>query len=496
MTKGEGGSSRRGRTLDRWMAVPRRLALRVPLRFRVVAMVALIQLGLFGLGGYAMLNNARQSTREEIQSSLLLARRYAIATVATLVQGSEREQVLRHLPSHLQQPRHVRLHVIDSTGNKVVPTAVMADHAGKESGAVPAWFAALIAVPTEWAELPIMVDGRRYGTIVITTEPQDEIAEVWADLTALLPILIATYLLLLAALYLAVVRALRPLAEIGGALAALEAGNYRVRVSEALSPDLLPIARGCNALASGLERAVAEKDRLNRQMVTLQDSERKHIAMELHDEFGPCLFGIKVEASSLAKAALGLPNGTGMAERARSILEIADLMQESNRSLLRRLRPMAIGQLPLHQVLDDLIRGLAARRPEVDFEVEIDSSIEQASETTALTIYRVVQEAITNALRHADPRRLEVSVTRRAVPEKGDGPKVFWYTVRVADDGRGMRQDHPTGAGIHGMRERVASLAGELDIRPGAGGGTVITARLPEPEAMRSALPELDAIAA
>lgn len=443
------------------------------LRVRIVAVVLAVELVVLAGTGYQMLLNAREAVQDEVAASLTLARHFAIAAVGSLLRDNEPKIAVQYLPTLLQQPRHVRLHVVDaSRGNRLPIPAIAPDEPDPYA---PAWFEWLIGVAPESQTIPIAVGGQNYGAIVITTEPRDEISEVWIDLSELLRISVIACLALMALLYIAVSYSLRPLAAITGALKALQQGNYRVRIPSIATPDLAAIGQGCNTLAASLEHALAEKDLLNRRLIKLQDTERKNIALELHDEFGPCLFSIKAEADSLVKEGGRITGGEVFVERAESILGIVSMMQMSNRALLCRLRPMAIGQLPLAQVLADLVRGFAARSREVTWSVRIDHGLGSFDDSVEITIYRVVQEAITNALRHAAPQRIDVSVGRR---EPGIKPGRF--RVRIADDGTGLAPDQFEGMGMTGMRERVESLGGRLRIRMRQGGGTVVAAMIPD----------------
>ena len=121
----------------------------------------------------------------------------------------------------------------------------------------PEWFARLIGIPSDTQTIPIEVGGRKYGAIVIASEPGDEIAEVWTDLSELLRLWVTACLGLTVLLYAAIGYWLRPLATVNGALRALQAGNYRVRVPPIATPDLAAIGHGCNSLATMVRMTVA-----------------------------------------------------------------------------------------------------------------------------------------------------------------------------------------------------------------------------------------------
>src|SRR5262249_60427633 len=114
----------------------------------------------------------------------------------------------------------------------------------------------------------------------------------------------------------------------------------------------------CKGLAQGSAAWRAENAELNRRLLTAQDDERKRPAPELHDEVGPSLFGLKANASSIASAAAGLPEPVGvkLMQRVRDSLAIIEHLQAINRSMLNRLRPMALGHVPLRDLLAELVQ--------------------------------------------------------------------------------------------------------------------------------------------
>ena len=102
---------------------------------------------------------------------------------------------------------------------------------------------------------------------------------------------------------------------------------------------------------------------LNRRVITAQDDERRRTALELHDEVGPSLFGLKVNAASIATAAAALPgpDARAVTERVRDLTAIIDHLQGINRGILNRLRPMALGHVPLQEMLQELVRDRAGQ---------------------------------------------------------------------------------------------------------------------------------------
>ena len=114
---------------------------------------------------------------------------------------------------------------------------------------------------------------------------------------------------------------------------------------------------------------------LNRRLITAQDDERRRTALELHDEVGPSLFGLKANAASIAKAAGALPEHPArvVGTRARPPA-IIDHLQSINRSMLNRLRPMALGHVPLDEILGELVHDRARQHPHIAFTHHVERS--------------------------------------------------------------------------------------------------------------------------
>ena len=228
-----------------------------------------------------------------------------------------------------------------------------------------------------------------------------------------------------------------------------------------------PIAAGVDDLAQALARAQADRARLQRRVVTRGDEERKAVARDLHDEMGPCLFGLRVEADALREAA---PT-PAIAAHAQAIARIAEEIARVNRALLGDLRPAAIGQLPLAAVLADYVADLGRRFPDLEIGLDLAPGLPEPDEATALTLFRILQEGTTNALRHAGASRVSVRLWT----------DLAHWRMELRDNGRGMAPGAREGTGLTGMRERITLLGGDLRLFSGAG-GTTIAASLPLPQ--------------
>ena len=258
-------------------------------------------------------------------------------------------------------------------------------------------------------------------------------------------------------------RALQPIQSLEDAITSIEAGHYDTRVAPGGSPELAAICGKLNHLASVLETAVEDKRRLAERLVSLQDVERKEIAHDLHDEFGPYLFALRAHASSLRQLADGsaqtyapfkAPDLDALRRHIGAISEQVNALQQSNRRVLERLRPVGLAELGLTDALAALTRLWRETHPGVAIETAISPAHGARGETAELTIYRVIQEALTNVFRHARATHVAISVA----------PAAEATLVRICDNGEGLAADHRQGFGMIGMRERVLALGGTMTV--------------------------------
>jgi two-component system sensor histidine kinase UhpB len=451
-------------------------------RAQLLLTVILIELVAAAIAGGVTIVKARTSTGIEIDASMNLAEVLVRETINLMPQDTPADRFLESLPLQQRFARHVRIAVRDAAGQAVTtrPMQGGAETNGRTRAPAPAWFAALISPPIERRELPVVHKGERLGSVVITGEPADEIAEVWENLTALATVATLVSLVMAGILYLLFGRVLGPLTALGAGLRDLERRSFGVRLPRPKARELVAITDRFNALAGALEAARAENAALYGRLITTQDDERRNTARELHDEVGPSLFGLKANAGSIATAAGALPDASARAaveERARDILAIVDHLQTVNRSLLTRLRPMALGHVPLADLLADMVRERARQSPQIAFAFAAGRLRPSYDDAVDLTIYRCVQEGLTNATRHAEADNIRVTLDE-APGEEASAARI---ELAIEDDGRGIDPQAPAGFGLRGMQERVRALGGACTLEAAAGGGTRVRVVIPLP---------------
>jgi two-component system, NarL family, sensor histidine kinase UhpB len=403
----------------------------------------------------------------EDQSVIRLAREFIEMIVADLNEAPDPDARLNQIARDLSRLRHVSIALRDEAGSPLTQPRTDADD---DTRAPPAWFVSLIHPEQTAVSVPVSIHGKP-GSLLITSHPDDEIAEVWDAIVTQLEVGSAIALALFLVMMNVVGRALAPLQSLADVMAELEDGRYQARVAPGGAPELAAICTKLNHLAATLSEAIEDKRRLAERTVSLQDVERKEIARELHDEFGPYLFSLRAHASALAKQADGrAPNAEAVRKHGSAMLEQINALQQFNRRVLERLRPVGLAELGLRQALESLSRLWRESHPDVAIETVISPALGVTGETADLTIYRIVQEALTNVFRHAGATSVNV-VIEPVAQSASDGRSCA--RVRVSDNGRGMEPGQKLGFGLVGMRERILALGGTLNVVSGDGGLTV-----------------------
>lgn len=210
---------------------------------------------------------------------------------------------------------------------------------------------------------------------------------------------------------------------------------------------------------------------LMRQLMQVQEEERRLLARDLHDELGQLLTGIEVRAEFVARHA----KRAAVRTAAEDIIRDLRLMFDASHDTLFRLRPATLDTLGLAAALTELIDQWD-QCADIGCTLQIEGPLDHLDELHAIAIYRLVQEGLTNALRHGKADRMMVNVNCDS-PHHGDAGRVL---VEIVDNGKGLpEQGKSGGLGIIGMRERVHALGGSFSMTNITGGGVRIEALLP-----------------
>jgi len=236
-----------------------------------------------------------------------------------------------------------------------------------------------------------------------------------------------------------------------------------------------------------LERVLAEQrqreqgiiedlQRLAVHVVEVQDAERRRIACELHDEVGQSLSAVNLELATAQRRLQRAGFDEGMLEDARALTDAA---LRDVRNLSQLLHPSVLDDLGLGAALRSLTTGMA-RRAGVRIDLVDETCGERLPVNIERTVYRIVQEGTSNALRHGRAAGIAIRLAR----EGGE------LVLDIADDGvgfdttRARSHDEDRGLGVLGMRERINQLGGSFAIDSAPGRGTRLSARVPLPQAV------------
>ncbi len=220
-----------------------------------------------------------------------------------------------------------------------------------------------------------------------------------------------------------------------------------------------------------LAEALAENRQLAQQHVRLQESTQKHLARELHDELGQYTNAIKLDAVAIQRnpdcsCAACMP-------AAARIVDAVDHMHGVVSDIVRRLRPAGLDELGLLAALEQCVTHWRQRMPDTSILLTVNGDFDELGELRTLTLYRLVQEALTNVSRHSAARRVEVRMTRHR-NKAGDD-----INVEIVDDGSPGTQPYRPGFGLSSMRERVEMLGGTFVVGATSQGGFSVAAHLP-----------------
>jgi signal transduction histidine kinase len=255
-------------------------------------------------------------------------------------------------------------------------------------------------------------------------------------------------------------------ASLSGSLAiALAAGLLLVLASMAY---ILRLERQTRGRYRELAQSRHELERLSARLVDAQEAERRAISRELHDEVGQSLGALLVD---LGRLSTNLPADTvHLREQLDHMKSVAERTVGTVRDIALLLRPSMLDDLGLAAALEWQGREVS-RRSEMEVAVEPENISEELPDEYKICIYRLVQEALHNAVRHSQARNAKVRVFT-----SGTG-----IAVEVSDDGRGFDPRRSRGLGILGMEERVKRLGGSLTVKSAPGQGTLLSAELPLP---------------
>lgn len=341
----------------------------------------------------------------------------------------------------------------------------------------PQWFANLVQPAPMRSELKF-----NDSTLTIRSDPSRAVLDGWDDTVALARFGIIALVLGSALVFWLTGRATRPFRKIAAGLEGMGSGDYRRRLPDFHVREARKIASAFNAAAQAIEenldarreataaklRAEYESSLAAAVRERLED-ERRRLARELHDETSQSLTAIRAMATALGRARAEDP--AAVRETAGVIADIAGRLYAAVHEMIPRLDAPEFEHIDLADAIAERVDGWRREYPGVAIRAGVELPVDGLGGSYLLAAYRIVQEAVTNACRHAAATSIDIRVDH--------SPTALCVTVR--DNGRGLAADwqRPGHYGVRSMRERAETFGGTLSVENLAEGGVRVSASLP-----------------
>ncbi|WP_438391466.1 ATP-binding protein [Caballeronia sp. DA-9] len=244
------------------------------------------------------------------------------------------------------------------------------------------------------------------------------------------------------------------------------------------------------ALEAKAASLLAENRRLASESIGAQENERRHLARELHDELGQYLNAIALDAGRIRDlSAHDQARSEPEVHRlALAVMQSASTVYRQIGGMIRRLRPIGLDEFGLPSALEHCVESWRERLPQASFTLTVDGDFSNLADVVNITLYRLVQEGLTNVSKFARNSRVEIYLVRTSDNTNNTRASRGEIVVTMTDDGPGVDLTKPrAGLGLIGMRERVEALGGEFHVASQPDGGFLFCARVP----VQAGLPDL-----
>ena len=435
-----------------------------------LAIALLSALGLICMISFILID-AKPRMDVENASTMLLTETLIRASLVPLLESNDPKDGLHRLIGELKYLRHASVSLASHKQDV---------NRSYQSKIENTWLSGWNGLHITPLRIPLEVHGQLLDTIVITPRPGDEFSELLETIFRIFEWGAVISVFTLALTWLIINRSLRPVHTLRDAMLRMSSGEFNLRVPEVGPPEIKSICGSLNVLAAALQVTRQDNKRLTADMIMIQDEERRDIARELHDELGPYLFTMRTEASLISRELEKPEIDQARVQRLNGeILGHLDLLQQTNRRVLERLTPAGLAELGLSGALRAMIEMWRRNKNGVDLDFSIEGNIDGLDETRKLTVYRVVQEGLTNAFRHSGASHIEVSVSLPVPVTSSAAQHERILKIIIRDNGRGRDSASVDGFGIRAMRERVCAMAGSLAIDTAEHSGTSLDVSLP-----------------
>ncbi|WP_221794573.1 HAMP domain-containing sensor histidine kinase [Oceanobacter mangrovi] len=381
------------------------------------------------------------SLLEQGRSDVIREQQAMKPVVEALIQSGKPQEILALVGTSL---RHVRL----------------LEDASRTELAVPNWFEQLFDHPGRGYQLAFT--GSNGEKRILVPDDSDEIQEVWESASGVFWLFLLAALLSNLAIYLGLKTGLKPVADVLKALEQIQRGELQTRLGNYALPEARQVAEHFNHMAQALQQVREENRQLTRTIMNVQEHERAALARELHDDLGQQVTAMRAQAFLVPYQA---GQSSDLQQTSSRLLQGCDAIQSGFRRIIHNLYPVLLEQLGLQAAIQELLDGLEDAGP---VQCQLLGDWPHLDNEAASQLYRLIQEAVHNAIRHGQASELIVSAERLA--------DAGWQFC-VVDNGIGS-EAIAAGFGIRSMQERAALLGGDCQIHSQPGKGTRVEVRL------------------
>lgn len=441
------------------------------LRLKINLVFSALTFLLFAILIVVELVATRNSVSEEMEASGRIA-----TQLLTRISSFYARNDLPELVNFLRDTGRVRandIRLYDQGGSLLYQSPPSLYKAGRNA---PVWYEALVAPPENERVIQLL-----NARLVIQTNPTRAVLDGWDNLLDILFAELTLFLLADLLILWLVGRWLEPLEKVQHGLREMSQGDHEVRLPPLPGKEAGEMGRAFNRMAQAVEENILVKQasaeaqaRLDAQRDFTKllhariEEERAALARELHDELGQSLTAIRSIAKSLMQHTDVA--GTPIEQHAKMLFDTAGMTSDAMHRMIPRLRPIQLEGMGLVDAVRDLLTQSQQNNPDIHFDLNVSGEIPVMDDELELSAYRIVQEAVTNVIRHAKANRAHVSIEFRAGQ----------LQLSIADNGIGAKILSRDGHyGVRGMQERAGSYGGVIEFKSSAEGGLEVNVVFP-----------------
>lgn len=425
------------------------MSLRLRLNLLITALLLLFMLAV----GFVVFKGTKSSIQEGTEAATRVTVQLLDTVVVSSIQNpgwGYTHDVMRRFLQYLGHVRGNEIYLY-SLNNALLFQSPPSKYKANENP--PKWFYNLLD-PHEKSVTRVI----KFGKLEVVPNPAGAIREAWSKMRILVVLGLIFFVLLNAVVYWMLGRWLKALHPILATINQMEHGDLSARLPSFDLPEFEKIGHSLNRMAESLaaERQLEENRQLTALIQSHIEDERRSLARELHDGLGQYVTAIKTFAVAIANKTK--ENSPEISSHAQTIVGAANHIYDGMHDIIRQLRPGSLDNLGLSETLRDAVNVVQQQHPNLSVNLQLMGKLDALGENLNINIYRIVQESINNAIKHAEAKNIDIKL---------EATKTGALQLTIKDDGLGMdvdEVDHSNHFGLLGIRERVQGFKGSFNV--------------------------------